>query len=212
MAARAFFSRRTDPALFPERSGICRRRPVAALAAMDFPPRAGADLFLRFLLPAVSGARADRAGWLAAGGTVPERSDAVRGKLALLVRADTFVAGEQRPCAAGDRVGGHGGVAAAGAEHLAAADDRRLRSLFSLVHRRAAGLLLLPIGRDVAGSGVHQPLFRAAGNPAGIGRAASAFGRQSVFAAMGMAAHLLRVGRGEDRQRRSGVAAPDGDD
>src|SRR5690348_5202401 len=122
----------------------------------------------------------------------------------LLVRADAAVVFEREAYADGGLLGRDDRIGAAGFEFVAAGDAGDLLCVLSFVSGRGAGFFVVPVGWNVAGSGVHCIVFCATRMAAGMGRGTSAFASELFFAGVGMFSHLLRVGRGENPGRGSG--------
>lgn len=172
---------------------------------MDFSAGAGTDLFLRVFLAGFSNQRIDRTARNFACRRLLARGRATAWAGGLLVCADAALDLKRAAHADGTLLGGDDCVGAAGFEFVATGNVGDLFCVFSFVCERGAGFLVVSIGWNVAGGGIHFPVFCAKGMAARMGRGESAFANELVFAGLGMFSHLLRVGRGKNHGRGSGV-------
>src|SRR5580700_8549397 len=175
---------------------------------MDLPAGAGRDLFFRFLLARLSNSWAHRTPRNSSRGRISSRRGRIAGPRPRLVVRTYIVVDGQWPSHAHCLVlGGYGRVTAAGFKPVAAGNAADLLCVLSFVRERGAGFFRLPVGRDVARGGIHCTLLCSGGISPRFGERVAAIARESVSAAVGMVSHLLRVGCGKNRRRRSRVAS-----
>src|SRR5271169_2615068 len=118
---------------------------------------AGLHLFFRLLLPRLSDSWTYWPARDSAGERISSRRGAVVWLQSRFVVCAHVVVAVERPCHAGRPVlGGHGGVADAGSECMAARNAGDLFRLFSFVRERGAGFLRLSVGWHAARSWVHR--------------------------------------------------------
>ena len=153
--------------------------------------RAGADLFFRVLLVAVSNSWTDRPCGNSSGRRVPAGGSKFPGARAILVRTDCVVAERRRAHVARIVLDGAGRLAAADVQYLAARHAGGVLCVFTLVRERRVGILRLSIGWHAAGGGIYFVLLRATETTAWVGSDTSAVVGQLIPAAMGMVSNLL---------------------
>jgi hypothetical protein len=179
-------------------------------AALDVSSRPGTDLFFRLLLIAFPDQGVDRPRRHPARKGIHRRgTQCVSGHVSLLVCTHALLALLEQPHAHADLLAGSGSFAPGRVESVAARHSFCLFRVLSFLHYSSTGFRLLPVRRDVAGSGLHLPFLRATRIAAEIWRVASAIAGQSFPAALGMVPDLFRIGRRKARKRRLLLAAPD---
>src|SRR5277367_1613780 len=190
------------------RTGADHRKAAwAPVAALDFLARAGADLFFRVLFAAVPDQRSHWTKRNPAGCGLSASSERRATCPELLDRANSAVVRREQRRVDDAVLGGAGCVAAGHREPVAARVTAALFPLLCFFRERRAGFFRLSIGWHAAGGGLHRAIFRARGLAAGTRSGQSTFAREPVPAAVGMVSHLFRIGRGENRKRRPGMAA-----
>ena len=101
---------------------------------------------------------------------------------------------------------GNDRLGTAGTQSVATRNARGLFRLLSIIRKRGAGLFWLPVGWNVARSGIYLSLLRTARISPGLRRNAASFASQLVFTPVGMVSHLLPIRRSEVAERRPRVA------
>src|SRR4029077_1122290 len=177
---------------------------------MDLAARTRGDFLLRVLLALLSDPRTDRTEWHPAGERLPRSRPQHARRERLLVLADAAVAQRRRSCSRRTRLDRTPRFDRDHLQSLATGEHRRRRSLFPLLHRSSAGLLLLSVRRHAAGGRAAVDLLRAAWHWAGPRRRSAAIKSEPLHVAMGVVPHLFRVRPGENPQWRAAMAEPDG--
>src|SRR4051812_18637898 len=128
-----------------------RRLPRRPLAALALPPRPRRHLLLGLLFAGLPDPGADRPARHPPGRAVPRRRRPRPSRpLPLLAGADPPLARRRERSADGAGLGRADRLGAVDPQPLAAPRDRRLPRPLPLLHRRGAGLRLLPVGRHAA--------------------------------------------------------------
>ncbi len=178
---------------------------------MDLAARSRRHLLLGFLLTLFSDPRADRAKRHSPGERLSGRRAQSCRREGILVRSVAAVDQRERSRARRARLDRLHRIGRPDFQPLAAREHRRRRNLFSVVHRCGSGFCGVSIRRHASRGGAAVDLFCAARSAAGARRGSASVARQPLHAPMGVVSHLLRIGRGEDSQRRDAVAESDGD-
>jgi hypothetical protein len=159
--------------------------------ALVVPARPRADFLFGILFAAISNSRPHRPPRTPSSTALLGRSRSRPWTGALLVCAVGAVVVIERPDALGALRGRHAGFTVARSEYFPSQHVGRLPDCLPFVHQRRPGFFQLPVGWDVARSGIHQPVFCAGRMASRVGRGGAAFSGQPVPAAVAVVPHLL---------------------